>query len=652
MGFTSVFMALLEVFPQVDPRILRAVAIENSNDADVAVSVVLAEVMPSLSVQSGIGSGGSFSDQGLSLLNPFEDVQASDIAGGNDGLSEETVIDEQIPSTKPVESNRVEFGNFDLNSIVSGPNTAANESHTQVYVNGFGKNVSLPERHNAEAGPKDISRAMADEFLNNILNDTDGSVYFSFPDEEQSKDELVRKNHRSVSQLADVDPSTVQIFSLNVPESSSKLVTEPVSPVTKVGEPEADVPSLMVSGEDITFSEMVDSEDVDISNIVSDISIKDLEKEPNGVKDLFTTEVNDFEDESSMKATVTSRTGQMCTTELLEDIIENEKTEKIALRSARDSLFSLISEVQMKEKYVQKAREEAVQGGLDTFARVEDLTKMLQRAKEATDMYAGEVYGEKAILATELRELQSRLRILSDERVKALAIINEIHQALEVRLLSAEEEIKEAESEKLKKEESALIYLAQEESNMEKVVQESKILEQQAEENSKLREFLMDRGQLVDILQGEISVICQDVEFLKSKFERGDPFRKSVSSSQTTSISTFSRSSVVGASFEKVPEVVASPENRKESSSDSDDDLVSTDEVPSTGKEIVDDDDWNLLDAQEFRIYNLGCIEVTILKVTYDNNGTTVSPRISKFLVSCQTMEEIEDNLMALMDSI
>lgn len=598
-------MALLEVFPQVDPRILRAVAVENSNDADVAVSVVLAEVMPSLSIQSGIGFGGSSSDQGLSLLNPNGDVQASDIAGGNDGVSEETVINEQIPSTNPVESSKVEFGNFDLNSIVSGPNTAANESHTQVYVNGFGKNVSLPERHYTEAGSKDTSRATVDEFFNNILYDTDGSVNSSFLDEEEQSnlDELVRKNHRSVSQVADVDPSSVQIISVNVPKSSSKIVTEPVSPVIRVGEPEAGVPSLMVSGEDVTSSEMVDCENIDIINIVSDISIKDLEKgEPNGVKDLFTSEVNDMEDESSMKATVTSRFGQMCTTELLEDIIENEKTEKIALRSARDSLFSLISEVQMKEKYVQKAREEAAQGGLDTFARVEDLTKMLQRAKDANDMYAGEVNGEKAILATETRELQSRLQSLSEERVKALAIIIEIHQAVEVRLVSAEEEIKEAESEKLKKEESALKYLAQEETNMEKVVQESKILEQQDEENFKLREFLMDRGQLVDILQGEISVICQDVEFLKSKFEHGVSFSKSLSSSQTTSISTFSSSSVVGASLEKVPEAVDSPENKKESSSDSDYDQVSDDEVPSTGKEIVDDNDWNLLDADEFRM--------------------------------------------------
>lgn len=40
--------------------------------------------------------------------------------------------------------------------------------------------------------------------------------------------------------------------------------------------------------------------------------------------------------------------------------------------------------------------------------------------------YAGEVYGEKAILATETRELQSRLQCLSEERVKALASMNEV----------------------------------------------------------------------------------------------------------------------------------------------------------------------------------------------------------------------------------
>lgn len=54
---------------QVDSRILRAVAIENSKDADVAVGVVLSEIMPSLSVKSG--KVATSPDQGPSLPNPY-----------------------------------------------------------------------------------------------------------------------------------------------------------------------------------------------------------------------------------------------------------------------------------------------------------------------------------------------------------------------------------------------------------------------------------------------------------------------------------------------------------------------------------------------------------------------------------------------------
>jgi hypothetical protein len=44
--------------------------------------------------------------------------------------------------------------------------------------------------------------------------------------------------------------------------------------------------------------------------------------------------------------------------------------------------------------------------------------------------HAGEVYGEKAILATEVRELQSRLLSVSDERDKSLAILDEVFNIL------------------------------------------------------------------------------------------------------------------------------------------------------------------------------------------------------------------------------
>lgn len=613
MGFNSVYKVLQEVFPQVDSRILRAVAIENSKDADVAVGVVLSEVMPSLSVKSG--KVATSPNQGPSLPNgpnPYGDVEVSNTADGtystavNYGVSEEVIPPQQVPSRKPGESIFSEFDIPYANFIASGPNNVTDEVQVIVdAVDEFGENISLPGRHqvsSSEESPIFPRRSyMMVKLGNQLLNDTDGFTNsLSLHEEEQSSlDELVRKNHRSVTPVPDMDPADFQIISPNNSEGNSQHLTEPIPPVTQVEEPEANVPSLTASGGDICSSEMADCQNVDMVNIVSDISVKDLEKqEPSGVNSLFASDMGDFEDETSMKAIATSRSGQMYSAELLEGIIENEKSEKIALRSAKDSLLSFISEVEMKEKSVEKAREEAAHGGLDTLARVEDLKKMLQRAKEANDMHAGEVYGEKAILSTEMRELQSRLHSLSDERVKALAILDEIHQALEVRLILAEAEIKEAELEKLEKEESALKYLAHEESRMQEVVEESKILEQQAEENSKLRELLIDRGRLVDILQGEISVICQDVKSMKTKFDQGVPLSKSLSSSQTTSVSTFSSSSVLGASFEKLPgtEVVASPKNGKAALTLTDDELLYGNKIPGTGMELVDDG-WELFDA-------------------------------------------------------
>lgn len=612
MGFNSVYKVLQEVFPQVDSRILRAVAIENSKDADVAVGVVLSEVMPSLSVKSA--KVATSLNQGPSSPNPCGDVEVSNTADGtystavNYGVSEEVIASQQLPSRKPGELIFSEFDIPYVNFISSGPNNVTNEVQDQVFVDAmdeFCGNISLPGRHqvsSVEEGPVFPRRLdMLTEPGNQMLNDTDGfKNSLSLHEEEQSSlDELVRKNHRSVTPVADEDPAAVRNISPNNSEGSSQLLTEPILPVTEVEEPEADVPFLTASGGDIGSSEMADCQNVNMVNIVSDLSVKDPEKEElSGVNSLFAGDMGDFEDETSMKGIVTSQFGQMYSAELLEGIIENEKSEKIALRSAKDSLLSFINEVEMKEKSVEKAKEEAAHGGLDTLARVEDLKKMLQRTKEANDMHTGEVYGEKAILSTEMRELQSRLHTLSDERVKALAILDEIHQALEVRLVSAEAEIKEAELEKLEKEESALKYLAHEESRMQKVVEESKILEQQAEENSKLREFLIDRGRLVDILQGEISVICQDVKSMKTKFDQGVPLSKSLSSSQTTSVSTFSSSSGLGASFEKLPEpeVVASLKDGKTALNSTDDELLYGNEILGTGMELVDDG-WELFNA-------------------------------------------------------
>ncbi|KAM1822559.1 hypothetical protein ACFX1X_024959 [Malus domestica] len=96
------------------------------------------------------------------------------------------------------------------------------------------------------------------------------------------------------------------------------------------------------------------------------------------------------------------------------------------LFSAMESVINMMREVEVQEKAVDIVQEEASRGGLDIMVKVEELKRMLAHAKDANDIvHAREVFGKKAILATEARELQSRLLNLSDERDKSLAILNE-----------------------------------------------------------------------------------------------------------------------------------------------------------------------------------------------------------------------------------
>ncbi|KAJ0968132.1 hypothetical protein J5N97_025049 [Dioscorea zingiberensis] len=69
---------------------------------------------------------------------------------------------------------------------------------------------------------------------------------------------------------------------------------------------------------------------------------------------------------------------------------------------------------------------------------------------------------------------------------------------------AAKNEIAAAEQEKLEKERLAQKALGEQEQLMDAIVQESMKLQQEADENSKLREFLMDRGRIVDVLQSNL----------------------------------------------------------------------------------------------------------------------------------------------------
>ncbi|KAJ6973079.1 hypothetical protein NC653_033424 [Populus alba x Populus x berolinensis] len=205
-----------------------------------------------------------------------------------------------------------------------------------------------------------------------------------------------------------------------------------------------------------------------------------------------------------------------------------------------EAVMNMMKEVERQEISAEQAKEEAARGGFGHSTCWRSLWR-------------------RQSLATEVRELPGFYYFsLSDERDNALTILDEMRQTLESRLAAAEELRKTAEIEKLEKEETARNARAEQEIIMEKVVQESKILQKEAEENAKVathcplslvgflgcKEFLMDRGCVVDTLQGEISVICQDVRLLKERFDERVPLSKSVSSSQTSCILASSGSSI------------------------------------------------------------------------------------------------------------
>ncbi|GLT54281.1 hypothetical protein SLA2020_274920 [Shorea laevis] len=552
MGFNFVYRCLQDVFPKIDSRLLRAVAIEHPKDADQAVDVVLKEIIPYLSsqtisltspteddeVESGeqmdllsqqqvidkpdVGpssepqpidggaaketdhTGGVLDADATPLVEALNESAVSDFYDANDGNDQSCVYteNEEVILLGKAQENRVKVG---LNHIVH----ATSNDQKQICENSKSEELiswGASKENDIKVGTELTPPGMTTSSINGWRDDleNDWKVYFDFP-KADNLDAVVHGESQSAELCSDTE----------VRNSVAQLVPLSIEGHTPVAG----------GSSDITFKQ-----------------------------DYSVSEMSDLEDEPK-RDTMVTHSGKVCKIDLLEEIIEDAKNNKKTLFSAMERVINMMREVELQEKAAEQAKEEASMGELDILVKVEEMKQMLARAKEANNMHAGEVYGEKSILATEVRELQSRLLSLSDERDKSLAILDEMHQILEVRLATAEELRRAAEQERLEKEESVRNALAEQEAIMEKVIQESKMLEQEAEENSKLREFLMDRGRTVDMLQGEISVICQDVRLLKGKFDDRVPLSKSVSSSQTSCIlATTSGSSVKSMASDLVPE--------------------------------------------------------------------------------------------------
>ncbi|KAK4441693.1 hypothetical protein Salat_0504200 [Sesamum alatum] len=625
MGFSKVYKSLQEVFPQIDARVLRAVAIEHSKDVDAAVEAVLLEIIPYFTERSrpSAPSSGSIAVGGSSEGNSsFVDAVAATSTA--DGLF-----------MKRVGSAEVQDGcNMNGGSQQSLRAAVDDERKNLMYKTYYG--------HHEGQGGDSAESALSEKILENnkqtdadvyshveavVLIDKDGANALQIEVSGDSKTEETISADKflesSIKISSDHLPGPGHILGTHQDEiginQNMNLFQERVDygqldfamAINKECDEEnpcADgnnyvVGTSSLSSHDLTRSPLLQLlvlPDIHASNLQElDASFSNttaFKMEPN-------SNIIGTQDESTLNASV-SQSSIIHNTDGLEEIIADARNNKKTLFSAMQSVIGLMREVERKEQAAEQAKVEAAVGGADILAEVEDLKQTVQRMKEANGMHAGEVYGEKAILTTELRELQSRVLCLSDERDKSLAVLDEMHQTLEVRLAAAENEIKSMEQEKMEKEKAARKALAEQELIMETVVQESKILKQQAEDNAKLQEFLVDRGRVVDVLQGEIAVICQDVRLLKEKFDERVPYSKSLSSSQTSCILAASTSSVRSLIPEQVESAPGGAADSMESRKNRDE-IFCSDEKSYEEKAAKDerkallDDGWELSYAEK-----------------------------------------------------
>ncbi|XP_010457336.1 PREDICTED: uncharacterized protein LOC104738824 [Camelina sativa] len=540
MGFGSVYRTLTEIFPQIDARILRAVAIEHPKDADEAAAVVLSDILPSFTSDLSHDLTQSSNMSSASISERQEG--ASSILGGVVSRCRSFLgASETSSSSSPSSSSSSE-----ITPLVVARNHDSSTLSTDLISN-------LP----STVGPDVCHRVFESEEVQS-LKKARGKEHENYDFSDRCFD--VTSNAKHGLHVPEDDTASVvsAIF-----QENAKLTCEFLEDrgfYMKWNQAENAAPKVVdLTPRDNTTTAQQGScfevgSGTGSTNVVDETSNGSLfcENGDTEIGDAFSTSTH------------------VCSVDHLEEIIEDAKSNKKTLLTVMESVTNLMREVELQEKDAENSKEGASRGGLDTLQKVEELKKMLDHAKEANGMHAGEVYGEKSILVTEVKELENRLLNLSEERNKSLAVLDEMRGSLEIRLAAALEMKKTAEQEKKERDDSALKLLAEQEANMEKVVQESKLLQQEAEENSKLREFLMDRGQIVDSLQGEIYVICQDVKLLKERFDNRVSVTKSISSSHTSSCGSSMRSLVLEnpsaqwngvlktSSYNNFPEVAAS----------------------------------------------------------------------------------------------
>ncbi|GAU51123.1 hypothetical protein TSUD_28740 [Trifolium subterraneum] len=533
MGFNSVYRSLQDIFPQVDSRLLRAVAIEHPKDADMAAEVVLTEIIPSIakkllpvtppqemSPKFIVNLEDESEDEGERLMHhqlvkgtdlgsssssssPYvpEEFKAEDFSSGqylnvtiNSPQDKRPIVvidleDESVEEVRLAQHQLVE----ETVAVTGSSSSSSPSCSTPVQIINSSDSLCGLDL-NVAPNESTLSNATDVNDKTQKIPGINGEGYLnSGITKEISWDQLRLKNDVNSENLASLDVFDVseiwmtgEAASMRITgnRNANNLNDEWVDFVPTAEECET---SHRLEKCETAFFDLEGSEMQTVSHVqgLTPNAEDYLQKDFNASPSTVVGESSDVEDEIDSNKAV-GQYNPACSIDMLEETIEEAKTNKKTLFSSMESLISLMREVELQEKAAEQANMEAARGGSDILDRVEEYKAMLVHAKEANDMHAGEIYGEKAILATELKELQSRLCSLSDERDNSLSMLDEMRQSLESRLAAAEMLRKSAELEKLEKERSAKTALLEQESMMEKVVQEARRLKQDAEENSKV----------------------------------------------------------------------------------------------------------------------------------------------------------------------
>ncbi|KAL8143744.1 hypothetical protein V2J09_016776 [Rumex salicifolius] len=570
----------------VDARLLKAVAIEHSKDPDGAIEFILTEVIPHTMQKFDASSA---IKKTLSVASSVDSERQCSSASATSSKHELTAACEGAIGTEVMKTSHY-IEPFCLNERVQDPLDLtfydANDFSDQMIGNVGSKDFTSKtwEKTHQEISIFPITKD---------VDDSDGShdcksINFGETSKLQKYRDLdISTLALSASSATSIPKDAVSVVGLNNKSSDNcdsdfdLISSDPnvaAHPESQKKQPSCDSDSMygsnnvelaLLSVKDHTVESLnCCSIQSYVESLTSDFKLGFSEHSCND-DTAFREDIqvldNANPDKSSHVHIIVTQSGQVCKTDLLENMIEESKGHKKSLLSDMESVLKLMKDVEIQENAAEKSKKEAGKSGLEIRAKVDELKSMLNHAREANYMHSGEVHEERAILTTEMKELESRLLSLSDVKEKSLSILDVIQKALQTRMAAAEMERNAAEHSKYEREESDRKYLVEQELIMEKVVEESKVLQQEAEENARLREFLMDHGRHTSLAQfiyshlkveynrectypkhsltnftthcrGEISVICQDVKLLKEKFDNRVPLSQSVSSEQTSCI--------------------------------------------------------------------------------------------------------------------